>query len=88
MAFQITRFANISQARALEPGGTFTMGAVNSSLYTGAIDYVNLPSNAVTYWTLPLTCTFTTFILSSFRADGHFLSVDCSGNFNYTRVWE
>lgn len=56
MAFQITRFTNISQVRTLEPGGTFTMGAVNSSLYTGSIDYVNLPSDAVNYWTLPLAC--------------------------------
>jgi len=63
MAFQITRFTNISQVRTLEPGGTFTMGALNSSLYTGDIDYVNLPSDAVTYWTLPLTCTCTTIIL-------------------------
>ncbi|KAF9785153.1 acid protease, partial [Thelephora terrestris] len=55
MAFQISRFSNISQARTLEPGGTFTMGALNSSLYTGDVDYVNLPQDAVTYWTLPLT---------------------------------
>ncbi|KAF9650149.1 aspartic peptidase A1 [Thelephora ganbajun] len=54
MAFQITRFSNISQARALEPGGSFTMGTLNSSLYTGDVDYVNLPSDAITYWTLPL----------------------------------
>jgi len=64
MTFQITRFTNISQVRTLEPGGTFTMGTLNSSLYTGDIDYVNLPSDAVTYWTLPLTCTYTTLILS------------------------
>lgn len=62
MTFQMTRFNNISQARALEPGGTFTMGALNSSLYTGAIDYVDLPSNAVTYWTLPLTCKHMHFV--------------------------
>ena len=56
MTFQITRFSNISQVRTLEPGGTFTMGKVNSSLYTGDIDYVDLPDDAVTYWTLPVTC--------------------------------
>lgn len=58
MTFQITRFNNISQTRTLEPGGTFTMGALNSSLYTGDIDYVDLPQNAVTYWTLPITCMY------------------------------
>ena len=62
MTFQITRFSNISQTRSLEPGGTFTMGALNSSLYTGDIDYVNLPQDAITYWTLPLTCTCMSFI--------------------------
>lgn len=55
MAFQLTRFVNQSNANALEPGGTFTMGATNSSLYTGDIDYVDVPSDAITYWTLPLT---------------------------------
>ncbi|KAI0057208.1 acid protease [Artomyces pyxidatus] len=54
MAFQLTRFQNDSQAAALEPGGTFTMGNVNNSLYTGNIDYQNIPSGAVAYWTLPL----------------------------------
>ncbi|KAI0050942.1 acid protease [Auriscalpium vulgare] len=55
MAFQLTRFQNVSNAQVLEPGGTFTLGNVNSSLYTGDIDYQNVPSNAVAYWTLPLT---------------------------------
>ena len=39
------------------------MGSVNSSLYTGDIDYVNLPSDAVTYWTLPLTCKYISSVL-------------------------
>ena len=62
MTFQITRFSNISQTRTLEPGGTFTMGALNSSLYTGEVDYVNLPQDSVTYWTLPLTCEYILFM--------------------------
>lgn len=31
------------------------MGSLNSSLYTGEIEYVDIPSNAVTFWTLPLS---------------------------------
>ncbi|KAG9309477.1 aspartic peptidase domain-containing protein [Chiua virens] len=54
MAFQLTRFLNDSSARTLEPGGSFTMGFVNSSLYTGSIDYQNLV-NTPGYWTLSLT---------------------------------
>lgn len=55
MTFQMTRFNNISQSRVLEPGGTFTMGTLNSSLYTGDVDFVNLPQDAVSFWTLPLS---------------------------------
>jgi hypothetical protein len=49
MAFQLTRYGNDSNALTLEPGGTFTMGAVNTSLYTGDIDYNDMPGEA-SYW--------------------------------------
>jgi len=57
MAFYLTRFQNVSRASEQEPGGVFTMGATNTSLYTGEIDYVNVQSlqNTLSYWTLPLT---------------------------------
>lgn len=50
MAFQLTRYNNVSNAQSLEPGGTFTMGAVNTSLYTGDIDYNDIPDGDATYW--------------------------------------
>ncbi|KAJ3861067.1 aspartic peptidase domain-containing protein [Lentinula novae-zelandiae] len=50
MAFQLTRFNNDSKATDLEPGGTFTMGATNTSLYTGDIDYNDIPDNEESYW--------------------------------------
>jgi len=31
------------------------IGTTNSSLYTGDIEYTNIPSGAVSFWTLPLT---------------------------------
>jgi hypothetical protein len=49
MAFQLTRYNNDSNAKDLEPGGTFTMGATNTSLYTGAIDYNSLADDG-SYW--------------------------------------
>ncbi|KAJ3545989.1 hypothetical protein NM688_g5560 [Phlebia brevispora] len=55
MAFQLTRYVNDSGVRAVEAGGTFTLGATNTSLYTGEIDYQNIPSDAVGYWTIPLS---------------------------------
>lgn len=50
MAFQLTRYGNDSQAQELEPGGTFNIGSTNSSLYTGDIDYQDIPDGQVGYW--------------------------------------
>jgi len=53
MAFYLTRFVNQSNAQDLEPGGVFTLGATNTSLYTGEIDYQTVDTTA--YWTLTLS---------------------------------
>jgi cathepsin D len=55
MAFHLTRFVDDSTAQALEPGGSFTMGFVNQSLYSGSIDFQNLPTTPASYWILPMT---------------------------------
>ncbi|KAH8093239.1 aspartic peptidase domain-containing protein [Cristinia sonorae] len=55
MSFQLTRMNNASNARSLEFGGTFTLGAVNNTLFTGDIDYQNIPDGAPGYWILPLS---------------------------------
>ncbi|KAH9971726.1 aspartic peptidase A1 [Lactifluus volemus] len=55
MAFHLTRFQNASSPQPNEPGGVFTLGTTNSSLYTGQIDFQSVPSDAVSYWTLPIT---------------------------------
>ena len=44
-AFQLTRFTNDTNAQKLEAGGTFTLGNTNSSLFTGDIDFVNIPTS-------------------------------------------
>ncbi|GJE87685.1 aspartic peptidase domain-containing protein [Phanerochaete sordida] len=54
-AFQLTRFTNDSNAQQLEAGGTFTLGATNSSLFTGDIDYQDIPDGATGYWIQQLT---------------------------------
>lgn len=63
-AFQITRFTNDSNAESLEAGGTFTLGAVNSSLYTGDIDYQDIPDGAPGYWIQELTSSYPRHYLS------------------------
>ncbi|KAJ7128483.1 acid protease [Mycena epipterygia] len=55
MAFQLTRFLNQSKSQDIEAGGSFTMGFVNSTLYTGDIDYIDMPTSTNTYWILPIT---------------------------------
>jgi len=53
MSFYLTRFRNTEGAtNADEPGGQFTMGGTNSSLYDGNINYINLVK--AQYWTIPL----------------------------------
>lgn len=63
MAFQLTRFTDVQGAQSLEPGGTFTLGAVNTSLYTGDIDYQSIPSGQQGYWIQQLSgsCTITIY---------------------------
>jgi len=55
MAFQLTRFVDDQSAETLEPGGSFTMGFVNQSLYTGDIDFQSIPSGQESWWILPVT---------------------------------
>ncbi|KAJ7588116.1 aspartic peptidase A1 [Mycena floridula] len=51
MAFQLTRYIDDEQAQELEPGGSFTMGFLNSSFYTGDVDYNSIPDGKTSYWT-------------------------------------
>ena len=55
MAVQLTRFTNASRAATLEPGGTFTLGATNSTLFTGDVDFQDIPSGSPGYWMLEMS---------------------------------
>ncbi|KAF7356632.1 Aspartic peptidase A1 [Mycena venus] len=54
MSFQLTRFLNQSKTQEFQAGGTFTMGFVNTTLYTGDIEFINMPVTN-SYWILPIT---------------------------------
>lgn len=59
MSFWFTRFVDDPTARATEPGGVFTLGGTNSSLFTGNIDFLDITGGAsVGFWLLPLMSTF------------------------------
>ncbi|KAG1899473.1 aspartic peptidase domain-containing protein [Suillus fuscotomentosus] len=75
MAFQLTRFINGSNVNTEEPGGSFTMGFVNSSLYTGSIDYQAIPTTP-SYWILPMT---------SLTVQGSSISIP-SGSSSYSAI--
>lgn len=53
MAFHLTRFTNGSRTNSIEPGGSFTLGAVNHTLFTGDIDYQPV-DESTGYWTLQI----------------------------------
>ncbi|CAE6437176.1 unnamed protein product [Rhizoctonia solani] len=55
MSFFLTRFIDVNGANSQEPGGEFMMGGTNTNLYSGDIDYVNIPSGQESYWLIPLT---------------------------------
>jgi cathepsin D len=55
-ALWITRFNNDSSAASLEPGGVLTLGGTNSSLYTGDIEFIDMPAvSTQTFWQLFMT---------------------------------
>ncbi|KAJ7066591.1 aspartic peptidase A1 [Mycena amicta] len=76
MAFQLTRYLNQSGAQDEEFGGSFTMGFVNASLYTGDIEYIDMPTATSTYWILPIT---------AITVQGTSLTVD-SGTDSYAAI--
>jgi len=55
MSFYLSRFINATHSKPEEPGGRFTMGFMDQSLYTGDVQFVDIPSGQEGYWILPLT---------------------------------
>ncbi|KAG8906380.1 hypothetical protein FRC01_008037, partial [Tulasnella sp. 417] len=54
-AVAISRQVTNPAPLASEPGGSFTIGAVDPSLFTGEIDYIDIPNGWNTWWLSPLT---------------------------------
>lgn len=53
MSFWLARDVNPVSATSLAPGGLFTLGGTNSSLYSGNIEFLNLAATP-SFWLLPL----------------------------------
>jgi len=76
MAFQLTRFSNAQNAAQLEAGGSFTMGFTNESLFTGDIDYQDIPGGSGSYWIQEI---------SAITVQGNSLSIT-SGSASYAAI--
>jgi cathepsin D len=56
MSFWLARFNNDTNAQAEEPGGVLTLGGTNSSLFTGDIQFVDMPSDVTqSFWLLQMS---------------------------------
>jgi len=55
MSFYLTRYRGDTSVSEEEPGGTFTLGGTNSSLYTGSIEYLDV-TGTESFWLLDLAC--------------------------------
>lgn len=59
MSFWLTREIDNRNAKELEFGGEFTLGGTNSTLFTGDIEFINMPSlRTQTFWLLTMTGKF------------------------------
>ncbi|KAG6905912.1 hypothetical protein DXG01_016968 [Tephrocybe rancida] len=54
MSFWMTRFRDDPTANEEEPGGVFTLGGTNSSLFTGDIEFLDMPVSTPSFWLLSL----------------------------------
>jgi cathepsin D len=61
-SFFITRFINDSSAAQVEPGGVFTLGGTNSTLYQGSIDFQTVTSvgSSGSFWLQTVAGTYNT----------------------------
>lgn len=54
MSFWMTRFRDVPDARDNEPGGIFTLGGRNTSLFSGEVEFLPLPVATPSFWLLPV----------------------------------
>ena len=54
MSFWMTRFRDVVDARDNEPGGVFTLGGRNTSLFSGEVEFLPLATTVPSFWLLPV----------------------------------
>jgi len=65
MSFWLSRSTDARQTEVA--GGMFTLGGTNSSLFTGDIEFINMPGSTPSFWLLSLSSElgFTLFFIDS-----------------------
>jgi hypothetical protein len=58
MSFALATLQTQNNPPQAAPGGTFTLGGTNSSLYTGDIEFLNLAASTPSFWLLSISCSF------------------------------
>jgi cathepsin D len=55
MSFYLERLLDDTNAPNEAPGGVFTLGGTNSSLFSGQIEFLDIVGNPNTFWLLTLS---------------------------------
>lgn len=59
MSFFLARLIDVPNSPQEAPGGTFTLGGTNSSLFSGSIEFTNIVNgNPPSFWLLPISRKF------------------------------
>jgi cathepsin D len=55
MSFWLNRLRDVPNAPPVAFGGEFTLGGTNTSLFSGDIEFINVPPNQETFWLLSVS---------------------------------
>lgn len=90
-AIQITRFSSDTNQNAnpLQPGGSLSLGVADTSLFTGDIDYQDIPDTTSGFWLQQLVCKTRFYVQSPAICLNSFChSDDCKRQGYCAPVWK
>ncbi|GAA5937791.1 hypothetical protein JCM3775_002127 [Rhodotorula graminis] len=74
----LTRYIDVANASAVEPGGSLTFGYLNASLYSSEINYLDIPAGMESYWVVRMDAVAVngTNATSWAQGDGQMVAID------------
>ncbi|KAK0225389.1 aspartyl protease [Armillaria fumosa] len=79
MSFWLARHRGETNVQPEESGGVFTLGGTNSSLFTGDIEFVNMPVSTPSFWLLELQGKLPLIRVSALTVQGKSVALTTSG---------